>query len=72
VTPSVSCKRRCVTSESPSDVTANPSARCTPRCTETGPEANADPLAAFVAGLSAEDRARLAALLTGNGEGGAR
>src|SRR5262249_17511676 len=41
---------------------------CTPGCCESGPEPNADPLAAFVANLPPADRARLAALLTGQRE----
>ena len=54
-----------------SHVTATPSARCTSRCTETGNEPNADPLAGFVANLTPADRARLVALLTGQAEEGA-
>lgn len=53
-----------------SQVTAISSARCTPRCTENPNEANSDPLAGFVAGLTAADRARLVALLTGLRGGG--
>ena len=60
-------------SENPSRVTSSPSARCTARCTgeaESANEATADPLADFVASLTAEQRQRLAALLTGKQEGG--
>jgi hypothetical protein len=53
-----------------SQVTSSGSARCTARCTENGNEANADPLAGFVASLTPADRARLVALLTKQGEGG--
>ncbi len=53
-----------------SELTATPSARCTSRCTETGNEPNADPLAGFVASLTPADRARLVTLLTGQAEGG--
>jgi hypothetical protein len=49
---------------------STPTARCTPRCTEPAPEPNADPIAAFVASLTPEQRARLIALL-GEREGGA-
>src|SRR5208337_5156507 len=53
-----------------SRLTTTTSARCTSRCTETGNEPNADPLAGFVASLTPADRARLVALLTGHGSEG--
>jgi hypothetical protein len=67
------------TSESPAvsenlkEVTSSPSARCTARCTGEADSANeptADPLAEFVASLTAEQRHRLASLLTSKREGG--
>jgi hypothetical protein len=61
-------------SQTDNGLTASPSARCTPRCTgdaESANEPTADPLADFVASLTAEQRQRLAALLTGQREGDA-
>jgi len=72
--PLTSCtpsKQPTVASGNLSQLTATPSARCTSRCTETGNEPNADPLAGFVASLTPADRARLVAMLTGQAEGGA-
>lgn len=53
-----------------SQVTSSDSARCTARCTSNAPDANDDPLLAFVASLSPEQRQRLAELLTGGGDRG--
>src|SRR5690348_2543983 len=55
------------------ELTSSSSLRCTARCTGEADSANettADPLAAFVASLTAEQRERLARLLTGEREGG--
>jgi hypothetical protein len=49
-----------------------PTNACTPTCTNNQETANADPLAALAAKLavlSPEDRARLAAMLAGNPQG---
>jgi hypothetical protein len=64
-------KKPTVASGNLSQLTTTSSARCTSRCTETGNEPNADPLAGFVASLTPADRPRLVALLTGQAEGGA-
>jgi hypothetical protein len=55
---------------SDAQVTHPESAICTPVCTNPAKEPNADPLAEFVASLTAEQRQRLVALLTGKREGG--
>jgi hypothetical protein len=64
-------KSTSIATENLSEVTATPSLACTAACTKDGETTNADPLAAFVASLTAEQRRRLAALLTEQGEGGA-
>jgi hypothetical protein len=54
-----------------SELTATSSPRCTSRCTENENEPHGDPLAGFVASLTAEQRQRLADLLAGSKEGDA-
>jgi hypothetical protein len=57
----------------PNADTPAPSGGCTNRCTSEGKTDRADPVAALAAallGLSPEDRARLAAILLGNQQGG--
>jgi hypothetical protein len=51
-----------------SEVTSPESAVCTPVCTNSAIESLADPLADFVASLTAEQRRRLATLLTRESE----
>jgi len=63
-------KRHAVASEDLSEVTSSEPAACTAACTSRAENANADALAAFVASLTPERRQRLAALLTGQSEGG--
>lgn len=70
-TSSSGVNRRPLASENLSEVTSSPAARCTARCTGEADSANeptADPLADFVSSLTAEQRQRLAALLTGKRE----
>ena len=57
--------------ENSQEVTPTPSHRCTPRCSNNAAP-NADPLAVLVASLTPEQRARIAALLTGQAEGDER
>jgi len=64
-------KKLCGAIDNQHRVTSYDSSRCTPRCNELEAEPNADPLAAFVASLTLEQRRSLAALLTGQREGGA-
>src|SRR5262249_45466789 len=69
VTPSVSSNRPSDASEIGKGVTSSPSLRCTNGCTNEAEATNDDPLAPLAAALLAlsdTDRARLAALLTGN------
>jgi hypothetical protein len=75
VTPSVSSKGQHDASETGKGLAAAPSYRCTSGCTSKSENAHADPLetlAAALRSLSPADRARLAAMLTGQGEAVAR
>jgi hypothetical protein len=51
------------------EVKSTDSARCIPGCTENNTEPIEDPLAAFVASLSDEQRRRVLRLLTREGDG---
>ena len=75
VTPSLSSKRANNASENGQALAATGSAACTSACTSeaenvkaAAPETSLDALAAAVASLSAEDRAKLVAML-GNADG---
>ena len=57
--------------QSGKELTATPSARCTPRCTENEIDPHGDPLAGFVASLTPPQRQRLADLLAGSKKGDA-
>src|SRR6266704_330097 len=75
VTPSVSSKGRCHASDSSKGLAEGDPAACTSDCTSEPENAHADPLetlAATLRNLSPADRARLAAMLTGQGEADAR
>ena len=66
MTPSVSSKGRCDASEAGKGLAAGAPAACTAACTSEAENANAgtvEALAAALLGLSAADRARLAAML---------
>jgi len=68
VTPSVSSKGSSDASETDKGVTTGAPSRCTNGCTSEAKPEHADPLAPLAAallGLSAADRARLAAMLLG-------
>ncbi len=65
MTPSVSSKEPLDASKNRQGLTAIPSNRCTSNA-ETGPAQTVEALAAALLGLSAADRARLAAILLGN------
>jgi hypothetical protein len=60
-------RERPVLTDAAKEVTSRDSARCTPGCTREETEPSADPLAAFVASLSVEQRRRLAGLLASQG-----
>jgi hypothetical protein len=64
-------KSTSIATENLSEVTTTPSSVCTSVCTKGGETADADLLADFVAGLTPEQRRRLAALLAGQSEGDA-
>jgi hypothetical protein len=71
LTSCMPCKSTPDVSENQPQLTSNPSARCTSRCTENEDEPIGDPLAGLVASLSPADRARLIALLSQQTEGAA-
>jgi hypothetical protein len=75
VTPSVSSKGRCNARETDKGLAEGDPNACTAACTSKAESADADPLAQLAASLlalSPADRARLVAMLAGQGEAGTR